>query len=110
MTVDDSPDIGVTHELTSPEVRDTIEFSRVYLAFADQLEELVRNVRATVAERRWNVGQRALGVYGTVKSANRPTRKLAVANAAALRRALGRKGGRRKTPGAAAPDAPQRTT
>lgn len=105
VSVDNSPEIGTVHELTSDEARDMIVFSRVYNAFGEQIVQIGRAVQGVVTERRYDVGQRALGVYGTVKSANRPNRKPTVSNAASLRRALGRSG-RRKTPAAQAPDTP----
>jgi len=105
VSIDHSPGMGTVHEITSDEARDMIVFSRVYNAVGEQLVQLGRAVQDVVVERRYDVGQRALGVYGTVKSANRPNRKPAVSNAASLRRALGRSG-RRKTPAAQAPDTP----
>ena len=109
VSVDNSPEIGSVHDITSAEARDMIVFSRVYNAVGEQLMQLGRAVQDVVVERRYDVGQRALGVYGTVKSANRPNRKPTVSNAASLRRALGRSG-RRKTPAAPAPDTPATAT
>ena len=105
VSVDNSPGMASIHDLTSDEARDMIVFSRVFNAFGEQIVQLGRAVQGVVTERRYDVGQRALGVYGTVKSANRPNRKPTVSNAASLRRALGRSG-RRKTPAAQAPDTP----
>jgi hypothetical protein len=104
VSIDNSPGMGSVHDLTSDEARDMIVFSRVYYAVGEQIVQLGRAVQDVVTERRYDVGQRALGVYGTVKSANRPNRKPTVSNAASLRRALGRSG-RRKTLAAPAPDA-----
>jgi len=108
VSIDNSPGMGAVHELSSDEARDMIVFSRVYIAFGEQLVHLGRAVQDVVTERRYDVGHRALGVYGTVKSANRPNRKPTVSNAATLRRALGRS--RRKTPAAQAPDTPAAET
>jgi hypothetical protein len=74
------PELGVPNRITSGESREVIGFSRVYFAFADQLVQLVQDVPATVLELRHDGGERALGVYGTVKSVNRPNRKPAVPN------------------------------
>ncbi|HEY0142304.1 MAG TPA: hypothetical protein VGF48_15505 [Thermoanaerobaculia bacterium] len=103
VSVDQSPGVGSIHNLTAAEARDMIVFSRVFNAAGEQLVQLGHSVMGVVTERRYDVGQRALGVYGTVKSANRPNRKPTVSNVAALRRALGRSGGRRKTTDAPTP-------
>ena len=95
IAIDGAPDVGAANRITSEESRGAIGFSRVYFAFADQLVQLAQDVTATVLAIRHDIGQRALGVYGTVKSVNRPNRKPAVSNAAALRRALGRSGRRK---------------
>jgi hypothetical protein len=58
-------------------------------------EMMAQDVTATVLALRHDVGQRALGVYGTVKSVTRPNRELIVSNATALRRGLGRSGRRK---------------
>ena len=105
VSIDNSPGMGAVHELTADEARDMIVFSRVYDALGQQMVQLGHGIQDVVLARRYDVGQRALGVYGTVKSANRPNRKPTVSNAATLRRALGR-AGRRKTPAAQPPDAP----
>jgi hypothetical protein len=96
VAIDDSPEAGVMNGITTVEVRDIIVFSGEYLKFAEQLETLAKSVRDIVAEKRYDVCQRALGVYGVVKSVRRPNRKPAQSNVAALRRTLGR-GRRRKT-------------
>ncbi|HEY0140621.1 MAG TPA: hypothetical protein VGF48_06985 [Thermoanaerobaculia bacterium] len=95
VSVDQSPGVGSIHDLTADEAREMIVFSRVYNAAGEQIVQLGHSVMGVVTERRYDVGQRALGVYGTVKSANRPNRKATVSNVAALRRALGRTRGRR---------------
>jgi hypothetical protein len=95
VTIDATPGVGEINLISSTEARDTIPFTRVFHAFAGQLELLARRVRVAVAERRHDVVQRALGVYGTVKGANRPNRKQAIPNVASLRRALGRTGRRK---------------
>ena len=102
-TIDNSPVVGVANEITAAEPRDVIEFSRVYFTLADGLEQLSRDVRAVVLKVRHDVGQRALGVYGTVKSINRSNRKQLVSNTTALSRALGRT--RRKAKPAKTPPA-----
>lgn len=96
VTVEETPEVGAPNRLTALEVRDLLVFSRVYYAFADQLEELVQNIRATVLSRRHEVGQRALGVYGIAKSVNRRSGKQFVPNVPTMRRTLGRVG-RKKT-------------
>lgn len=105
IAIDAAPEVGVANRITSEESRGAIAFSRVYFAFADQLVQLAHDVTATVLAIRHDVGQRALGVYGTVKSVNRPNRRPAVSNAAALRRALGRSGRRRAVAKEPAPPA-----
>jgi len=106
VSVDHSPEVGTFHGITSNESRDMIVFSRVYYAFGEQIVQLGRSIQGAVTERRYDVCQRALAVYGSVKSANRPNRKPAVSNAASLRSALGRSGRGRKTTDVQAPDTP----
>jgi hypothetical protein len=96
VAIENKPEAGVMNNITTAELRDVIAFSSEYLKFAGELEMIVRSVRAIVAETRYDVCQRALGVYGVVKGIERPNRKPAQSNAKALRLALGR-GRRRKT-------------
>ena len=104
VAVDASPAVGDFHGITSEESRDMIVWSRVYENFADQVIQLGKSIHGVVTERRYDVAQRALAVYGSIKSANRTNSKPAVSNAASLRRALGRSGGRRKATAVQAPD------
>lgn len=90
VTVDETPEVGAPSRLTGSEVRDVIAFSRVYYAFADQLEVLVQNIRGTIVARRHDIAQRALGVYGIAKSVNRRNAKQFVPNVPTMRRTLGR--------------------
>jgi len=95
VAIDNKPEAGVMNKITSAEARDMIVYSQVFVAFAGQLERLGRSVRYTVAEQRHDVGQRALGVYGTLKGVNRPDRAFdALSSVTPLKQALGR--GRRK--------------
>ncbi|HEY0156155.1 MAG TPA: hypothetical protein VGF28_02570 [Thermoanaerobaculia bacterium] len=96
VSIVDTPEAGAMNNITPVELRDIMVFSSVYLKFASRLETLAQSVRNIVAEKRYDVCQRALGVYGVVKGLRRPNRKPAQSNVDKLRRALGR-GRRRKT-------------
>jgi len=102
-----SPEAGVLNRITEDEVRDTIEFCAEYITLASQLETIARSVRTVVAEKRYDLGQRALGVYAVMKGVQRPNRKPALSNAAALRRTLGRGRPRKVTKAVSPGDAPK---
>jgi hypothetical protein len=91
----EKPEAGAMNNITPDEVHDTIAFSSEYVRFAEQMEAIGRNVRAIVASKRFDLGQRALGVYGVFKSVDRPGQ--ALSKATTLRRALGRSGRRKKS-------------
>jgi hypothetical protein len=109
--IDNTPEAGVMNRITSAEARDMIVYSRVFEAFARQLGRLGRSVSFTVAEQRHDVAQRALGVYGTLKSANRPDRSFdALSSATPLKRALGRGGPRKQKAGPPPDPEPEKKT
>lgn len=78
-------------DVTPAEIRDTVTFSRVYSSVGEEFRILGRGVDDTVAERRYDVGQRALRVYSAAERINRPDeRELLVPHLAAMKRALNR--------------------
>lgn len=95
--IDETPELGLANRLTSAEARDVITRSLVYNAFADQLEQIVRGVRTVIIEERYDVGHRALAVYGTAKSISRPNRS-PVPHVEIMRRALGRRKKKKSAP------------
>lgn len=77
--------------ITAAEIRDTLVFSRVNASLAEELRILARGVDDTVAERRNNVGQRALLVYNAANRINRiEDRELLIPHLAAMKRTLNR--------------------
>jgi hypothetical protein len=106
VAVEQTPNIGAPIQITPAELREAISTSRAFLSLASQLELMARGVRETVAERRAEVGKRALITYGVARSVNRHLDlTLAVPHFANMRRALGRTG-RKKRPGEPAPTPP----
>lgn len=100
---DASPHLGVASQVTTAELRDTITFSRAFTSVANELMVVARGFLDTVAERRNQVGQRALRAYSMAKSINRPEdRELLIPHLANMQRTLGR--GRKRV--AATPPAP----
>jgi hypothetical protein len=67
---DAAPELASAAHITSVELRKAIEFTRAYHSVADELELLAKGLRDTVAERRADVGRRALHVYNLAKSFN----------------------------------------
>ena len=77
--------------ISAAEIRDTLVFSRVNASLAEELRILARGVDDTVAERRNNVGQRALLVYNAANRINRiEDRELLIPHLAAMKRTLNR--------------------
>ena len=106
VAVESTPNVAGPIPITPIELRDAILSSRAFLSLADQLELMARGVRETVAERRAEIGKRALATYGVARSANRHLDlSVAVPHFANMRRALGRTG-RKKRPGEPAPTPP----
>jgi hypothetical protein len=103
VAVEQTPNIGAPIQITPAELREAISTSRAFLSLASQLELMARGVRETVADRRAEVGKRALITYGVARSVNRHLDlTLAVPHFANMRRALGRTG-RKKRPGETPP-------
>jgi hypothetical protein len=107
-----TPEIGLPNQFTAADVRDFLAFSRNYLPAADVLAEVLRGMRDTVLVRRYEIVQKALGVYATAKSVQRPNRQI-VPNLTTMRRSLNR-GRRKKQPvppnGATPAPSPAETT
>jgi hypothetical protein len=103
VAVESTPNVGAPIQLSPGELRDAIRSSRAFLSLADQLELMARGVRETVADRRAEMGKRALVTYAVAKAVNRHLDlTLAVPHFDNMRRALGRTG-RKKRPGNPAP-------
>jgi hypothetical protein len=85
------PELATNGSVTAAEIRDTLIFSRVNASLAEELRILARGVDDTVAERRNNVGQRALLVYNAADRINRiEDRELLIPHLAAMKRTLNR--------------------
>jgi len=69
---DASEHLALSSQITGAELRDGIAFSHAFLSVADELELIARGLRGTVAERRWDIGRRALRAYSIAKGINRP--------------------------------------
>ena len=77
--------------MTAGQIRDTIGFSHAHASLAEELRILARGVDDTVAERRNNVGQRALLVYNAANRLNRiEDREMLIPHLAAMKRTLNR--------------------
>jgi hypothetical protein len=88
---DASPVLGVSAQLTANELREAIEYKRVYSSLADELELLAKGLRDTIAEHRSDIGQRALRAYEIAKRLARPDdRKALVPHLQNMKRDLGR--------------------
>ena len=90
--------------ITPAEIRATIADSRLLISLADQLELIARGVRETNADRRADVGKRALIAYGVAKAVNRHLDLVVtVPHLANMRRTLGRAGRRKRVESAPEP-------
>lgn len=88
---DATPHLASSSQISGAEIRDGLGFSQAYTSVADELELLARGLRGTVANRRFDLGQRALRAYGMAKSINRPEdRELLIPHLADMKRTLGR--------------------
>ena len=84
-------ELATSGNISAAEIRDTLVFSRVNASLAEELRILARGVDDTVAERRNNVGQRALFVYNAADRINRiEDRELLIPHLAAMKRTLNR--------------------
>jgi len=67
---DASEHLALSSQITGAELRDGISFSRAFRAVADELELIAYALRGTVAERRYDIGRRALRAYSIAKGVN----------------------------------------
>ena len=85
------PELATAGSVSAAEIRDTLVFSRVNASLAEELRILARGVDDTVAERRNNVGRRALLVYNAADRLNRiEEREMLIPHLAAMKRTLNR--------------------
>jgi len=103
---DASPQLATASQISGNELRHGISFAQAYRSVADELQLLAKGLRDTVAERRNDIGQRALRAYNIAKRMNRPEdREVLVPHLATMARMLNR-GRKAATPADPQPAAP----
>ena len=71
LACDGSEQFASSSDLTGPQVRDTVAYSRAYTTLLNALEVMVRGLRHTIIIHRGRVGEKALRAYSLAKSYNR---------------------------------------